>query len=81
MRLPESLTAAVCGSGLPNDGNRESERCRIAERDAEQKAVIDTRSEVKNLMADSSQLMNRLETLRKTFQNTYQQNIENLGKH
>jgi chromosome segregation ATPase len=54
---------------------------RIAERDAEQKAVIDTRSEVKNLMADSSQLMNRLETLRKTFQNTYQQNIENLGKH
>ncbi len=32
-------------------------------------------------MADSSQLMNRLDTLRKTFQKTYQENVENLGKH
>jgi len=51
------------------------------ERDAEQKAVADTRAEVKTLMADSSQLMNRLDTLRKTFQKTYHENVENLGKH
>jgi chromosome segregation ATPase len=54
---------------------------RIAERDAEQKALADTRAEVKTLMADSSQLMNHLDTLRKTFQTTYQRNVENLGKH
>jgi chromosome segregation ATPase len=54
---------------------------RIEEREAEQKAVADTRSEVKTLMADSSQLMNQLDTLRKNFQKTYQANVENLGKH
>jgi chromosome segregation ATPase len=53
---------------------------RIAERDAEQKAVEDTRAEVKTLMADSSQMMNRLETLRNTFQQKYRENVENLGK-
>ncbi len=54
---------------------------RNAERDAEQKALADTRSEVKSLMADSGQLMNRLDTLRKTFKQTYEKNIESLGKH
>ncbi len=54
---------------------------RNEERDADKKAVADTRSEVQTLMADSSQLMNRLDTLRKTFQKTYQENVENLGKH
>jgi chromosome segregation ATPase len=54
---------------------------RNSERDAEQKALADTRSEVKTLMADSSQLMNQLDTLRKNFQKTYHANVENLGKH
>jgi len=54
---------------------------RIAERDAEQKALADTRSEVKTLMADSTQLMNQLDTLRKSFRKTYNANVENLGGH
>ena len=37
------------------------------ERDAEQKALADTRSEVQTLMADSSQMMNQLDNLRKSF--------------
>jgi chromosome segregation ATPase len=54
---------------------------RVAERDAEQKALADSRSDVKMLMADSSQLMNRLDTLRKNFKETYHKNVESLGKH
>jgi peptidoglycan hydrolase CwlO-like protein len=54
---------------------------RNAERDAEQKALADARSDVKSLMADSDQLMNRLNSLRNTFKKTYEANIENLGKH
>lgn len=54
---------------------------RVAERDAEQKALADARAEVKALLADSSQLMDRLSSLRKTFQETYQKNVESLGKH
>jgi chromosome segregation ATPase len=54
---------------------------RIAERDAEQKALDDARSEVKSVMADSSQRMNRLQSLRETFKKTYAGNVESLGKH
>ncbi len=54
---------------------------RIAERDADQKAVADTRTELRTLVADTSELMNRLDTLRKTFQKSYNANVENLGKH
>jgi len=60
---------------------RELLQHRNVERDAEQKGLADTRSEVQTLMADSSQMMNRLDTLRKTFKKTYDANVESLGKH
>jgi chromosome segregation ATPase len=53
---------------------------RNAERQAEEKALADARAEVQSLMAESSQLANRLSTLRQTFQTTYKANVEMLGK-
>jgi uncharacterized membrane-anchored protein YhcB (DUF1043 family) len=54
---------------------------RNTELEGERKALDDNRSEVKTLMAESSQLMNRLDTLRKDFQKTYHSNVEHLGRH
>jgi len=83
-QIDESLKRYTYQLGTVEDSVKSAQALlqhRIGERDAEQKSVADTRSEVKTLMADSSQLMNRLDTLRKTFQKTYQANVENLGKH
>jgi len=83
-QIVESLARYTYQLGTVEESVKSAEALlqhRIGERDAEQKAVADTRSEVRTLMADSSQLMNRLDTLRKTFQKTYQANVENLGRH
>jgi len=53
---------------------------RTAELQAEVKALADARAEVQSLMAESSQLANRLNNLRQTFQTTYKANVEMLGK-
>jgi chromosome segregation ATPase len=53
---------------------------RNAERQAEEKALADAKAEVQSLMAESSQLTSRLNTLRQTFQTTYKANVEMLGK-
>jgi chromosome segregation ATPase len=53
---------------------------RNADRQAEEKALADARAEVQSLMAESSQLANRLNNLRQTFQTTYKANVEMLGK-
>jgi chromosome segregation ATPase len=44
------------------------------------KALAQAKSDVQTLMAESSQLMDRLTALRKDFQTTYHANIEMLGK-
>jgi chromosome segregation ATPase len=54
---------------------------RNTELEAERKALSETRDEVKTLMADSSQLMSRLDSLRKEFQKSYRFNVEQVGKH
>ena len=43
-------------------------------------ALAQAKSDVQTLMAESSQLMNRLTTLRKDFKTTYHANLEMLGK-
>jgi chromosome segregation ATPase len=53
---------------------------RNLEQQAEEQALAQSRSDVKELMDGSSQLMNRLSALRKEFESTYHANIELLGK-
>jgi uncharacterized phage infection (PIP) family protein YhgE len=53
---------------------------RNTERQAEEKALADTKAEVQSLMAESSQLANRLSDLRQTFRTTYKANVEMVGK-
>lgn len=83
-QITESFNRYTYQLGTVNEAVKSADELRqhrIGERDAEQKVLDDTRSEVKTLVADSSQLMNRLDTLRKTFQQTYQKNLASLGKH
>jgi chromosome segregation ATPase len=53
---------------------------RTVERQAEEKALADVKAEVQSRMAESSELADRLNTLRQTFQTTYKVNVEMLGK-
>jgi predicted nucleic acid-binding Zn-ribbon protein len=53
---------------------------RIAEHQQEEKAMDDLRTEVRELIADNTQLMGRLESLRHQFQSTFQQNVQMLNK-
>jgi chromosome segregation ATPase len=53
---------------------------RNVEQQEETKALARARSDVQTLIADSGQLMDRLTTLRKDFQTTYQASVEMLGK-
>jgi chromosome segregation ATPase len=53
---------------------------RNEEYQADDKALTDLKSEVQTLMADTGQLLERLTTLRKEFQNSYHANVETLGK-
>jgi chromosome segregation ATPase len=53
---------------------------RTTEKQAEEKALADAKSEVQILMADSDQLENRLKSLRESFQSTYKANVEMVGK-
>jgi chromosome segregation ATPase len=53
---------------------------RNVEQQAEEQALAQSRTDVKELMDGSSQLMNRLSALRKEFESTYHANIELLGK-
>jgi chromosome segregation ATPase len=48
---------------------------RNEEYQSEEKALADLKSDVQNLMADTSQLLDRLTNLRKDFQNNYHENI------
>ncbi len=53
---------------------------RTAEREAEVKALADTKAEVQALMADTTQLASQLKGLREKFQATYRSDVELLGK-
>jgi outer membrane murein-binding lipoprotein Lpp len=53
---------------------------RIAEHQEEEKAMDNLRTEVRDLIADNSQLMGRLKSLRDQFQATHHNNVEMLGK-
>jgi chromosome segregation ATPase len=53
---------------------------RTTEQQEETQALAQAKADVQTLMAQSSQLMDRLATLRKEFQTTYHANIEMLGQ-
>jgi predicted nucleic acid-binding Zn-ribbon protein len=53
---------------------------RNEEYQSEEKALADLKSEVQTLMADTGQLLERLTSLRKQFQDKYHANVEMLGK-
>ncbi len=53
---------------------------RNAEHQEEEKAMEGLRTEVQELIADNSQLMSRLKSLRDQFQLTYHTNVEMLNK-
>ncbi len=53
---------------------------RNEEYQSEEKALADLKSDVQTLMADTGQLLERLTTLRKQFENTYHASVETLGK-
>ena len=53
---------------------------RIEEQQTGEQALAKTKSEVKELMDRSGELMNQLVALRKEFQSTYHSNVESLGK-
>ena len=53
---------------------------RIVEHQDEEKAMAGLRNEVQTLIADNSQLMNRLQTLRDQFKKTHSTNVEMLQK-
>ncbi len=53
---------------------------RNEEYQAEEKALADLKTDVQTLMADTSQLLDRLTALRKQFQNTYHASVETQGK-
>jgi chromosome segregation ATPase len=62
------------------EGARTSLQNRNVEFDAEQKAMEESRREVQSLKENNAQLMARLDSLRKRFQDTYHDNLERLGK-
>jgi chromosome segregation ATPase len=53
---------------------------RNTEQQEQTKSLAQAKSDVQTLMAECSQLMGRLTTLRKDFQTTYHANVEMLGK-
>jgi len=53
---------------------------RNTEHQQEEKAMEDLRTEVRELMADNTQLMDRLKALRDRFQSTHQNNVQMLNK-
>jgi len=53
---------------------------RVAEHQEEEKAMANLRTEVQELIADNSQLMDRLKSLREHFRSTHNANIEMLNK-
>jgi hypothetical protein len=53
---------------------------RNAEHQQEEKAMDDLRTEVRELIADNTQLMGRLQSLRDRFQSTHQNNVQMLNK-
>jgi chromosome segregation ATPase len=73
-QIVESLTRwqfQVATLGETLKGARDTLAHRNEEQKAEEKALADTKAEVQTLMAESSQLMDRLKNLRGTFQSTY----------
>lgn len=58
---------------------KESLRIRVAEFDADTKAMEDLRRGVQALRADNAQLMARLASLRKQFQDTHHKNLETVS--
>jgi chromosome segregation ATPase len=59
---------------------KDSVQNRIAEFDADQKAMADLRRDVQSLRSNNTELMARLQSLRNQFQDTYHKNVEMLGK-
>ena len=57
------------------DGERLRDQ-RIAEKQDEEKALADARAEVQELMAESDQLTNRLDSLRQEFKKTFESNVD-----
>jgi chromosome segregation ATPase len=53
---------------------------RTAEHQAEEKAMVDLRSEVQDLKTQNGQLMARLQTLRNQYQDTHHKNLEQIQK-
>ena len=53
---------------------------RNAEKQAEEKALADARSEVETFVASSSQLRDQLKNLREKFQSRYKANVQMVGK-
>lgn len=60
-------------------GAQEALQHRDEEYQSEEKAIGDLRSDVRNLIAETTQLRDKLATLRKEFETTYHANIEKLG--
>jgi chromosome segregation ATPase len=78
-QIVETLTRVQYQLAIVEDtikGARTSLEHRIAEHQAEEKAVADLRSEVRDHKTETGQLMARLQTLRDQFQTTYHTNLE-----
>jgi predicted nucleic acid-binding Zn-ribbon protein len=60
-------------------GAQDALQHRNEEHQSEEKALGDVKSDVRNLVAETNQLRDRLMTLRKEFQTTYHDNVETLG--
>jgi chromosome segregation ATPase len=78
-RIVESLTRWQYQLAMLEEtiaGARATLEHRNEELKAEDKALADSKAEVQTLMADTSQLMDRLKKLRETFQSTQQANRE-----
>jgi chromosome segregation ATPase len=59
---------------------KESLRIRIAEFEAEEKAMAELRRQVQTLKSNNSEAMGRLEKLRNDLLNTHRKNVQMLGK-
>ena len=78
-QITETLSRLLYDLSVVNGtiaGAKESLQNRIAEFDADQKAMADLRRDVQSLRENNSQLMARLQSLRDQFQDTYHKNLQ-----